>query len=43
LQGGPVSFQGGPPNQMLNLQPSGTREEQEIIRASQLEEINANA
>ncbi len=42
LESGPASFQGGPPNQMLNLQPAGTREEQEIIRASQLEEINAN-
>lgn len=38
LQGGPASFQGGPPNPHLNLQPSGTREEKEIARASQLEE-----
>jgi len=38
LQGGPASFQGGPPNAHLNLQPSGTREEKEVARATQLEE-----
>lgn len=38
LQGGHASFHGGPPNAHLNLQPSGTREEKEVARATQLEE-----
>lgn len=42
LPGGQASFQGNHQNQILNLQPSGTREEQEILRANQIEEINAN-
>ncbi len=40
LQNGQVSFQGGPPNPQLNLQPSGTREEQAIRNAQALEAIN---
>jgi hypothetical protein len=40
LASGQASFQGGPPNPHLNLQPSGTREEQVIQNAQQMEAIN---
>ena len=42
IQGGQATFQGGPPNQpsTLNLQPAGTKQEQEIKNAQALEAIN---
>lgn len=40
VQGGQATFQGGPPNQHLNLQPSGTREEQDIKNAQAMEATN---
>ena len=40
LASGQVSFQGGPPSPHLNLQPSGTREEQVIQEAKTMEAIN---
>ena len=42
LQGGPASFQGGPPNQpsTLNLQPSGTKLEQDLNQAQAMETLN---
>lgn len=40
LASGQVSFQGGPPSPHLNLQPSGTREEQVIQDAQSMEAIN---
>jgi len=42
VQGGQATFQGGPPNPNLNLQPSGTREEQDILNAQAMEAANDN-
>ena len=40
LSSGQASFQGGPPAQHLNLQPSGTREEKEIEQGQAMEALN---
>ena len=40
LSSGQASFQGGPPAQHLNLQPSGTREEKDIEQGQAMEALN---
>ena len=40
LSSGQASFQGGPPAQHLNLQPSGTREEKDIEQGKAMEALN---
>ena len=40
LASGQASFQGSPPGQHLNLQPSGTREEKEVQQGQAMEALN---